>query len=370
MIQLFGVASEYKKLRKELHKTALRVLDSGHYILGHETSAFEEEFAKAQGLKYAIGLSSGTDAIEIALKALNIGPGDEVIVPTFTFIATAAAVSAVGASPVFCDISSSDLNSNAENFSSVITSKTKAFIPVHLYGHPVEMSPIMSLAREHGIHVVEDCAQAHLAQYNGRPVGSFGAIAAFSFYPSKNLGALGDAGATLTNSKALAEACLEIRNAGRGLKGPTYEYARIAGNSRIDEIQAAFLRVKLRDLKKTTEKRREIARIYKEEFAGLPLILPDAGNSKTKPAFHLYVVRSDRRDALSAHLKKLEIASGVYYPLPLHRQKPYRYLNLNPAAFPNAENASKTVLALPMHPWLSNSEINRVVTAVRSFFKS
>jgi dTDP-4-amino-4,6-dideoxygalactose transaminase len=368
MIPLFGVAAEYKKLRKELHKAALRVLDSGLYILGPETSAFESEFAVAQGLKYAIGLSSGTNALEIALKALNIGPGDEVVVPTFTFVATAAAVSAVGASPVFCDIGKTDLNSGAKEIEAVLTPKTKAVIPVHLYGHPANMASIMSLAQKRGIYVIEDCAQAHLAQYRGRPVGSFGAIAAFSFYPSKNLGAMGDAGAVLTNSQVFAETCLELRNSGRGLKGPTYEYSRIAGNSRMAEIQAALLRVKLKGLQKATERRRVIAKIYAEELGDLPLVLPDNGNAETKPAFHLYVLRLDKRDQLADHLKKSGVSCGVYYPLSLHRQTAYRYLNLNPESFPNAESACKTVLAIPMNPALSMKDVARVVKAVRSFF--
>ena len=369
MIPIFGVAAEYKKLRKELRKAALEVLDSGHYILGPQTSAFEAEFASAMEAKHAISLSSGTDALEVALKALGIGPGDEVIVPTFTFVATAAAVSSIGATPVFCDVDESTLNIGVKQIEAVLTPKTKAIIPVHLYGTPANMSEIMNLAVQRNLYVIEDCAQAHLAQWQGKPVGSFGHIAAFSFYPSKNLGAFGDAGAVTTNDSNLANACLEIRNAGRGLSGPTYEYARIAGNSRMAEIQAALLRVKLKGLKERTEKRIVVARYYEKKFSKLPLILPPIGDGQTQSVFHLYVIRSEKRDELANHLKAAGVSCGVYYPLPLHRQKCYQYLNLKPEAFPNAEKASQTVLALPMHPFLSKSEMSQVAKAVISFFK-
>ncbi len=369
MIPLFGVAAEYKKIRKELRKAALEVLDSGHYILGPQTSAFESEFALAIEAKHAISLSSGTDALEVALRALGVGPGDEVIVPTFTFVATAAAVSMVGATPVFCDVDASTLNIGVKEIEAVLTPKTKAVIPVHLYGSPANMNEIMDLAGRRKLLVIEDCAQAHLARWQGKPVGSFGHIAAFSFYPSKNLGALGDAGAITTNDSALADICLEIRNAGRGLSGPTYEYSKIAGNSRMAEIQAALLRVKLKGLKERTEKRIEVAKFYEKKFAKLPLILPPIGDGRTQSVFHLYIIRTEKRDQLANHLKEAGISCGVYYPLPLHRQKCYQHLNLKAEAFPNAEKASQTVLALPMHPFLSKKEMSQVAQAVTSFFK-
>ncbi len=369
MIPIFGVAAEYKKIRKDLRKAALEVLDSGHYILGPHTSAFEQEFASLMEAKHAISLSSGTDALEVALRALGVGPGDEVIVPTFTFVATAAAVSIVGATPVFCDVDAKTLNIGAKEIEAVLTHKTKAIIPVHLYGSPANMTEIMELAHRRNLFVVEDCAQAHLARWQGKPVGSFGHIAAFSFYPSKNLGALGDAGAVTTNDSALANICLETRNAGRGLTGPTYEYARVAGNSRMAEIQAAFLRVKLKGLKERTDQRIEVAKFYEKKFSKLPLILPPVGDGITQPVFHLYVIRTEKRDELASHLKEAGVSCGVYYPLPLHRQKCYQHLNLNPAAFPNAEKASQTVLALPMHPFLSKKEMAQVAQAVTSFFK-
>ncbi len=369
MIPVFGVSQEYKKLRKDLRKAALEVLDSGHYILGPHTSAFEKEFSSIMEAQHAISLSSGTDALEVALRALGVGPGDEVIVPTFTFVATAAAVSMVGGTPVFCDVDAKTLNMGVKEIEAVLTPKTKAIIPVHLYGSPANMTEIMDLAVRRKLFVIEDCAQAHLARWKGKPVGSFGHIAAFSFYPSKNLGALGDAGAVITNDSALANICLEIRNAGRGLTGPTYEYTRVAGNSRMAEIQAALLRVKIKGLKERTDKRIEIAKFYEKKFSKLPLILPPIGDGATQSVFHLYILRTEKRDELANHLKEAGVSCGVYYPLPLHRQKCYQHLNLKPEAFPNAEKASQTVLALPMHPFLSKKEMYQVAKAVSSFFK-
>ncbi len=367
-IPLLSLKDQYKSLRAAMHAAAKRVLDSGVFILGPEGRAFESEFAKAQGAAHAIGMASGTDALVLALKAVGVGPGDEVVVPTFTFIATATSVSTMGAVPVFADVDPRTLTLTAEAVEKALTPKTKAIVPVHIFGHPADMDPLVALAKSRGVKIVEDCAQAHLALYKGRGAGTVGDIGAFSFYPSKNLGAAGDAGMATTADAALADVCLELRNCGRPLKGATYHHPRVGYNSRLDELQAALLRVKLKKLASWTKKRRALAALYDKKLQGLPLRLPSLGDGGTQPSFHLYVVRSDRRDALAAFLKERGIGTGVYYPIPVHQQPAYKGL-ANGSKFPVAEEASRTVLALPMFPELTTGEVSRVCGAIHDFFK-
>lgn len=368
-IPLLSLAKQHKKLARELKKAVGAVLDSGAFIMGPNVRAFEQEFAQALSLPRVLGVDSGTSALELALKACGVGPGDEVIVPTFTFIATATAVSVVGGTPVMADIDWRTMTLPVNEVRRKITPKTKAIVPVHLFGQPADLDPILALAKEKGLRVVEDAAQAHLAKYKGRAVGSLGDVACFSFYPSKNLGAAGDAGCLSVGSADLERPLEELRNCGREI-GQAYRHARIGYNCRLDEMQAAVLRVKLAHLREWSDKRRELAAYYNEKLKKLPLTLPPHDEDGSQPTFHLYVIRSDRRDALAAHLKEQGIGSGVYYPIPVHRQPAYAALALRDADFPNAERACREALALPMYPELSRSEAARVVKAVQSFFKA
>lgn len=347
----------------------LRVLDSGSYIMGPEGRKFEEEFASALGLRSVCGVSSGTDALRIALEAVGVGPGDEVVVPSFTFIATATAVSALGAKPVFADISDDTLTLDAAKAAACVTARTKAVLPVHLYGQAADMDAFGALASERGLKIIEDCAQAHMTTYKGRVAGSLGHAAAFSFYPSKNLGAAGDGGAVSASEPAVAQAMLELRNCGRAPGGAAYDHVRIGQNCRLDELQAAILRVKLRRLADWTQRRRALAAVYDRELKGLPLRLPSLGEDGSLPSFHLYVLRSDNRDALAAHLAKAGIGTGIYYPIPAHLQAAYKSLGYKPGSLPVTEEASRTVLALPMFPELTERETSLVCGAVRSFFQ-
>lgn len=341
----------------ELKEAAERVLSSGAFIMGPEGRAFEEELAKTLGLPRVLGCSNGTDALRLALEACGVGPGDEVVLPAFTFIATATAVSALGAKPVLADVEPETLTLDPDAAKAAVTKRTKVVLPVHLYGHAADVDPLKRL----GVRVVEDCAQAHGAVYKGKPVGALGDLSAFSFYPSKNLGALGDAGAVSGGNAALLDVCAELRNCGRKPGGPVYEHVRVGHNCRLDELQAALLRVKLRRFAGWTARRRALAARYNDGLGGLPLGLPllDGG------CFHLYVIRTERRDELAAHLSKAGIGTGVYYPTPIHQQPAYAGLG---GSFPVSEKASKTVLALPMFPELSDSDADRVIASVRKFF--
>jgi dTDP-4-amino-4,6-dideoxygalactose transaminase len=364
-VPLLSLAKQHKALARELKAAVGRVLDSGVFVMGPEGRAFEAEFGRALGIPRVLGVDSGTSALELALKACGVGPGDEVIVPTFTFIATATAVSVLGATPVMADIDWRTMTLSVEDARRKMTARTKAVVPVHLFGHPADIDAFRGL----GVRVVEDAAQAHLTKYKGRPVGSLGDVACFSFYPSKNLGAAGDAGALAVGAEDLLRPLEELRNCGREV-GQAYTHARVGYNCRLDELQAAILRVKLKRLKRWTERRRELARLYDEKLAGLPLELPPGDEAGTEPTYHLYVVRTPRRDALMAHLKGQGVGCGVYYPLPVHRQPAYAGLGLKAESFPNAERACREVLALPMFPEMTSAEAARVVRAVRSFFSA
>lgn len=368
-IPLMDLQSQYKSLAKELRKAVTKALDSGAYILGPEGKAFEEEFAAAIGAKFGVGVSSGTSALTLALRAMGVGPGDEVIVPAFTFIATATAVSAAGATPVCADVDSKTLTLCHESAGQKITKRTKALIAVHLYGYPADMDKLTALARKHGLKVLEDCAQAHLTRYKGRTAGTMGDMAAFSFYPSKNLGAAGDAGAILTSDEKLAGLCRQLRHGGRAV-GSAYEHEFVGGNDRLDDLQAAVLRVKLRHLASWIEARRKLAAVYNEQLAGLPVRTPDLGQGGDKHSFHLYVIRTENRDGLMAHLKSQGIGCGVYYPIPVHLQPAYRALGGKPGQLPNAEAAAATNLALPLFPELKVSDVKRVAAEIRTFLSA
>ncbi|MBI5881506.1 MAG: DegT/DnrJ/EryC1/StrS family aminotransferase [Elusimicrobia bacterium] len=367
-IPFFNVKRQYEGIAVELRAAVCRVLDSGAYILGPEGKAFEAEFGRLMGSRRAIGVSSGTAALRLALKALGAGPGDDVVLPAMTFIATATAVSEVGARPVLADVDHATMTMGAEQVRAALTRKTKAVIPVHLYGGVADMDPLMKLAKAKGLAVIEDCCQAHLAAYEGRCVGTIGDFGAFSFYPTKNLGAAGDAGALTTQDAALAEAVLRLRNVGRP-PGDNSRHEIVGYNSRLDEIQAAVLRIKLRHLERWVERRRAIASLYAKGLSGLPLTLPDPGTGRTRHAFNLFVVRTPDRDPLMRYLADRGIGTGVYYPLPLHLIPAYRDLGYKEGAFPEAERTVRTGLALPVYPELTDEEAGMVCKAVRSFFK-
>ncbi len=367
-IPLLTLKGQQNEIGAEVKAAVARVLDSGVFILGPENKAFDSEFARAVGAKFCLGVDSGTSALELALEAAGVGPGDEVVVPSFTFIATATAVSALGAKPVFADIDPVTLTLDAKSVEGALSPRTKAVIAVHLFGQPCDLDPLLSLARSRHLAVIEDCAQSHLATYKGRPTGSIGRLAAFSFYPSKNLGAAGDAGAVTTNDAQLRNIIDELRNCGRSAIGG-YHHVRVGHNCRLDEIQAAILRVKLLRLEAWTASRQRLAALYNEGLSGLPLKLPPLGSKTTRPVFHLYTVRSDRRDALAEDLRRHGIGTGVYYPTPVHLQPAYAVSGVKAAALPVSEEASREVLSLPMYAELSTSDAGRVVETVRRFFK-
>ena len=337
-----------------------RVLDSGWYILGQETEAFEQEFAAYCGAAHCIGVANGLDALHLILRAYGIGPGDEVLVPSNTFIATWLAVSQVGATPVPVEPDVRTHNIDPALLEAAITPRTRAIMAVHLYGQPADMDPINQIARKHGLKVIEDAAQAHGARYKGRRTGALGDAAGFSFYPGKNLGALGDGGAITTNDAALASTLRKLRNYGSSVK---YQHDMAGVNSRLDEIQAAILRVKLPHLDQENAARRTLAGAYLQALAGAPVVLPHVP-ADIEPVWHLMVVRTTQREAVQARLTQRQIGSLVHYPLACHRQKAYA-AGVWPA-LPIAEQLQSQVLSLPMAPYLTHAEVLAVAEAVQS----
>lgn len=348
----------------QIEKKIMGVINKGNFVLGNEVGKFEKNFAKYLGVKHVLGVANGTDALILSLKALGIGKDDEVIVPAYTFIATALAVSNNGATPVFVDVDEKTHNIDPKEIEKKITKKTKAIIPVHLYGNPAMLDEILKIAKKHNLFVIEDAAQAHGAVFKGKKVGSFGDLACFSFYPSKNLGAYGDGGAIATNDVKLARKINLLRNYGQEKK----YYSLTQGfNSRLDEVQAAILLIKLKHLDKFNDKRRQIALLYKEELGGIVEIPTETENGES--VFHLFTLQVPKRDALIEKLKKIGIISLIHYPIPLHLQKVYSYLNYKKGDFPISEKIAKTTLSLPMHPFLEKSQVNYVVNVVKLFLK-
>ena len=367
-IPLLTLKDQQKEIGAEVKAAVARVLDSGVFILGPENKSFDVEFAEAVNAKFSLGVDSGTSALELALEAAGVGPGDEVIVPSFTFIATATAVSVLGAKPVFAEIDPVTMTLDSKSVEGACTPRTKAVIAVHIFGQPCDLDPLLSLTKSRKLSLIEDCAQSHLATYKGRTTGSIGDLGAFSFYPSKNLGAAGDAGAVTTNDLRLRDAVNELRNCGRSAAGG-YDHVRVGHNCRLDEIQAAVLRVKLLRLEAWTAARRRVAAIYDEGLSGLPITKPPLGSETSKPVFHLYTIRTSRRDALAADLRSRGIGTGVYYPTPVHLQPAYASLGVKAGSLPISEAASREALSLPMYAELTSSDAHRVIEAVRRFFK-
>jgi len=356
--------SQFRALEGEVRAAIDRVLERSWFVLGEECAGFEREFAAWVGTAHAVGMGSGTDAIHLALRAVGVGHGDEVITVANTCVPTISAIGASGATPVLMDAHPETLTLDPGRLAAALTARTRAIVPVHLYGHPCDMDPIMAFAAKHDIAVVEDCAQAHGARYKGRMCGTLGHLAAFSFYPSKNLGAYGDAGAVCTNDPALDAALRKLRNYGEETR---YHHVVPGFNSRLDELQAAILRVKLPHVAAWNDQRRALAARYAEGLAGLALQLPPQA-AWAESNHHLYPIRTRDRDALQAFLRERGVQSLMHYPVPVHRQPAYASLGYERGAFPVAETSCATVLSLPLYPELGEASQDEVIQATRAFF--
>lgn len=363
MIPLADLAKPYKNSTTYV-AIAARILHSGVFVRGSQVRSFEHKFAAYCKRRYCIGAGSGTDALSIALRSIAIGPGDEVIIPAFTFVSTAFAVIAAGAKPVLVDVDPRTLLLDPEKLQHAITPHTKAILPVHLYGVPAPMGAIGKIAKTHHLAVIEDAAQAHGSLYRNKRAGSLGTIGCFSFYPSKNLGAAGDAGAIVTNNAAIARNARRYANLGEQRK---YRHVVVGINSRLDAIQAAILQNKLLQLDRANQKRRSHAQLYATLLAHLPVSLPHIPSDIT-PNYHLFVIRTDTRHALRTYLSTRGIETGIHYPIPLHMQPALRQLGYKRGDFPISERAAKEVLSLPMYPELTPQDIRYICTSISSFF--
>jgi dTDP-4-amino-4,6-dideoxygalactose transaminase len=363
MIPQADPRAQYQSHRDEIDAAIARVLDRGRYILGEEAAAFEREFAAYIGVHFGIGVGSGTEALHLALRACGVGPGDEVITVSHTAVATVAAIELCSATPVLVDIDPRSFTLDPAKLEAAITLRAKAVIPVHLYGQSADLQPILDVARKHRIRVIEDCAQSHGATYRGRRTGAWGDIACFSFYPTKNLGAIGDGGLVVTDDPQLAENARLLREYGWRER----YISDVAGwNTRLDELQAAILCVKLRTLDADNARRRQLGALYDELLAPASVTVPQE-MSYGRHVYHLYVVRSAQRDALQAFLKERGIGTLVHYPVPIHLQPAYRGRLGDVGSFPETEHAAREILSLPMFPELSEAEVRQVAGAVREF---
>lgn len=363
MIPFLDLGAAYRELKSDIDTAVSRVLESGWYILGPEVEAFEAEWAAYCEAEHAVGLANGLDALILALRALDIGPGDEVIVPSNTYIATWLAVSGVGATPVPVEPDPATHNIDPARIEVAITQRTRAILPVHLYGQPANLDPLLDIARRHGLRVIEDAAQAHGARYKGRRIGAHGDIACWSFYPGKNLGALGDGGAITTNRADLADRIRVLRNYGSRVK---YVNEEQGVNSRLDPIQAAILRAKLSVLDSWTERRHALAAEYTAHLRGTDLIPPHVPDW-AEPVWHLYVVRTTRRQELQDHLSQAGIGTMIHYAIPPHMQQAYSALKIAHEALPLARDLANEVLSLPMGPQLAPDVPRHVAAALERF---
>lgn len=352
-----------RKLDKELRNAFERVYTNSWYIEGTEDKTFEEAFAKFCNVDYCVGTGNGLDALMLSLKALGIQTGDEVIVPSNTYIATALAVTYVGATPVFVEPNIRTFNIEPTKIEEKITSNTRAVMPVHLYGQPCDMDSIMEIAQKYNLYVIEDCAQAHGATYKGKRIGSFGDVAGFSFYPGKNLGAMGDAGAIVTNKKELADRVRALGNYGSDYK---YHHIYKGNNSRLDEMQAAFLSAKLPHLERMNEERRRMAKRYLDEIKNPEIILPYVPDY-VEPVWHIFGIRCKKRNELEIYLNECGIGTNKHYPIPIHLQECYKDMRFNKGDFPIAEEISETELSLPMYYGLTDEQIGYVVDTINNF---
>jgi dTDP-4-amino-4,6-dideoxygalactose transaminase/acetyltransferase-like isoleucine patch superfamily enzyme len=359
-VPFVDLKAQYRQIRPEIQDALNRVLDGGAYVLGEEVAAFEQEFAAYSGGAFGIALNSGTSALHLALLAAGIGPGDEVITVPFTFVATVAAVLYTGARPVLVDIDPRSLTLDVAQLERAVGPRTKAILPVHLYGQPADMDPIRAIARRHGLVVIEDAAQAHGAEYKGRRAGSLGDLGCFSFYPGKNLGAYGEGGLVVTDNPEYARTIRMLRDWGQERK---YHHVLKGYNFRMEGFQGAILRVKLRRLEAWTEARRAHAARYDRLLADAPLRTP-AAMADTRHVYHVYAVRSDRRDGLQESLLSAGVQTGIHYPIPVHLQPAYADLGYGAGDFPEAERAAREVLSLPMYPELTDELQTTVADAI------
>jgi dTDP-4-amino-4,6-dideoxygalactose transaminase len=367
IVPFVDLVAQYESIAEEIDQAFHEVTASAQYILGTRVERFEKEFAHFVGSEHAVGVGSGLDALRLGLLALEIGSGDEVIVPANTYIATALAVSEVGADVVLADCDPATYNVDPDAVASAVTARTRALLPVHFAGQAAEMRPLLELAASKGLLVVEDAAQAHGAQYEGRPCGSLGKLACFSFYPGKNLGAYGDGGMVTTSDAAVVEKTRLLRNYGERAK---YDHVLKGVNSRLDGLQAAFLSVKLRQLPRWNEARLSHADTYAAELDGVGDLAWQQRSSSSTHVYHLFIVETEERDAMRDFLTERGIQTGVHYPIPIHLQEAYDDLRLRPGAFPHAERLAQETLSLPMYPELTEEQIGSVTDAIREFFAS
>ncbi len=365
-IPFLDLKQQYKSIKEEIDPAIQNVIDNTAFILGKPVSDFEQEFAKAHNVKHCICVSSGTDGNHLVLWTLGIGAGDEVIIPANTFIATAEGVTLCGAKPVFVDCCSDSYNIDPDKIEKLINSKTKAIVAVHLYGQPADMDALSEIAKKHKLYLVEDAAQAHLSEYNGNMVGGLCNTASFSFYPGKNLGAYGEAGAVTTNDSELAKKIRMYREHGQSEK---YHHETFGHNYRMEGIQGAVLGVKLKHLNAWTEKRRAVAKKYKDLLEGVGDIVLPIEMPYSKHVYHLFVIKTKYRDELQNYLNENEISNGLHYPIPLHLQNSYKHLGYKKGDFPNTEDLAFNCLSLPIFPELSEEQINYVVKNIKDFYK-
>jgi len=362
MIPLVDLKAQYRALKPEIDRAVLQVFDNAQFILGPAVSSFEKDFAAFCHTSEAIGLNSGTSALHLSLLAAGVAPGDEVITVPFTFVATVAAIEYAGATPVLVDIESDYWTMDPAKVEAAITPRTKAIVPVHLYGQPADMDPILAIAKKHGLMVIEDACQAHGSEYKGRRCGSIGQLGCFSFYPGKNLGAYGEGGAVVTSDPAMAEKIRLLRAWGEETR---YEHKYRGFNYRMDGVQGAVLGVKLKYLEEWTEARRRLAAVYAAQLADTPAIAPSERQG-SRHVYHVYVVRLAERDAWRARLTEAGVQTGVHYPIPVHLQPAYRDLGYSRGDFPVSERAASEVLSLPIFPELTTEQIETVASLFRA----
>jgi len=365
MIRYIDLQAQYQTIKDEIDVAIQQVLSSSQFILGAEVEAFETEFAQYCQTKYAVGLNSGTSALHLALLAAGLKPDDEVITTSYTFVATAAAICYVGAKPVFVDIDPGTCTMDPAKLEQAITERTRIIVPVHLYGNCADMDPILAIARKHNVLVIEDAAQAHGADYRGRRAGSMGELATFSFYPAKNLGAYGEAGAIVTNNRAFAERLKILRDHGQTER---YHHDELGYNYRMEALQGAVLRVKLRHLDEWNSARREHARRYRETLANTGVDLLEE-TPESRCVYHIFPVFSPQRDALREHLNGAGIQTGVHYPIPIHLQRGYQQLGFGLGDLPITERVSKEALSLPVYPELTENNIRHISDTIGQFFR-
>lgn len=363
-IPFVDLKTQYQTIKKEVNSAIKKVLESSDFILGEEVEQFEKEFAKFSDTKFAVGVSSGLSALELGIRASGIGAGDEVITPVNSFIASSSAISFTGAKPVWVDCDENTFNIDPKKIREKITNKTKAIMPVHLYGRPADMDQILNIAKKYNLIVIEDACQAHGATFQNRKVGSIGGFGAFSFYPGKNLGAYGDGGILTTNYEKIADSLSMMRNYGQKER---YNHQFLAWNSRLDTIQAAVLLVKLKYLEQWNNNRLGIAQMYNKLLQDLPIITPQIPDNATH-VFHLYVLRCENRDKLASFLNKRGVSTGLHYPIPIHLQPAYR--DMKQGSFPISEKLAREILSLPIYPELDETQVEYITDTIKQYFKT